>query len=201
GFLPIVFVGLVVSWLRSLAVEKPRDPETSQPRDLLFIAPWVAITLTLAFLHSRFSFDAGVALAASAGIAFDQINPAIVAVALLPILPAYIPLPKLEAFNFYLRPNALRDYQMDRICEALRAAPPGAVLAPWSFGHWIVWIAKKPVVIGPMLSVGQSEFAAGLRFFFLEDPAEAQRFLASHGVRYVIVAPELDSVTARARVA
>ncbi len=201
GFLPIVFIGLVVSWLRGLVVKKPRDSETARPRDILFITPWLAITVTLALLHSRFSFDAGVALAAFAGIAFDQIKPAIVALALLPIIPAYLPLPSLEGFNFYLRPNALRDYRMDLICEALRARPPGAVLAPWSFGHWIVWIAKKPVVIGPMLSVGQSEFSEGLRFFFLEDPVAAQRFAASHGVRYVIVTPELESIAARARVA
>jgi hypothetical protein len=64
-----------------------------------------------------------------------------------------------------------------------------------------VWIAKKPVVIGPMLSVGQSEFADGLRWFFIEDPAEARRFLTTHGVRYVVVTPEISSVEARARVA
>jgi hypothetical protein len=190
GLLPIVAI-VVVPWLF----------KRERTRDVLFVAPWVAITLALAFLHSRFSFDAGMALAAFAGIAFDQIKPAFLAIAMLPILPAYIPFPGLESFNFYLRPNALRDYEMDRICDWLRARPSGAVLAPWSFGHWIVWLGKKPVVIGPMLSVGQSEFAAGLRWFFIEDPAEAQRFLASHGVRYIIITPELDSITARARVA
>ncbi len=128
-------------------------------------------------------------------------KPAVFAVALLPILPAYVPFPALEGFNFYMRPNALRDYQLGGICEWLRPRPPGAVLAPWSFGHWIVWIAKKPVVIGPMLSVGQSEFAEGLRWFFIEDTTEAQRFLGKHGVRYVIVTPEISSIEARARVA
>jgi hypothetical protein len=90
---------------------------------------------------------------------------------------------------------------MDRICTMLRGAPPGAVMAPWQFGHWIVWIAKKPVVIGPMLSVGQSEFAEGLRFFFLEDENAGRAFLRSLGVRYVMVTPELDTIAARARVA
>ena len=52
-----------------------------------------------------------------------------------------------------------------------------------------------------MLSVGQSEFADGLRWFFIEDPAEALRFLRSHGVRYVMVTPEISSVEERARVA
>jgi asparagine N-glycosylation enzyme membrane subunit Stt3 len=201
GLLPLLAIGLVVSRLRGLGVGEPRDLETSRPRDLLFVAPWVIVTFTLALLHSRFSFDAGLALAAFAGLVFDSARPAILAIALLPILPAYVPLPALEGFNFYLRPNALRDYQMDAICTWLRARSPGAVLAPWSFGHWIVWIAKKPVVIGPMLSVGQSEFSEGLRFFFMEDPKEALRFARSHGVRYVIVTPEINSIAARARVA
>ncbi len=193
GFLPFLAIGV--------AAMRLRDRETPRPRELLFVAPWVAITFTLALLHSRFSFDAGLALAAFAGIAFDSVKPAVFAVALLPILPAYVPFPALEGFNFYLRPNALRDYQLGGICEWLRPRPPGAVLAPWSFGHWIVWIAKKPVVIGPMLSVGQSEFAEGLRWFFVEDTTEAQRFLGTHGVRYVIVTPEISSIEARARVA
>lgn len=184
GFLPVLFVAMMRKW-----------------REFLFVGPWVAITLVLAFLHSRFSFDAGVALAAFAGIATEFIRPSIVALTLLPILPAYLPTPTLERYNFYLRPNVLRDFGMERICTMLRGAPPGAVLAPWSFGHWIVWIAKKPVVIGPMLSVGQSEFAGGLRFFFLEDTNAALQYLRSHGVRYVMVTPELDSIAARARVA
>ncbi len=209
GLLPIVAISYAVVWWRGLAVREPRDLETSRPRDLLFITPWLVITFALALLHSRFSFDAGIALSAFAGIAFDEFMhmtsgsrvATIGVLSLASIIPAYVPLPSLEPFNFYLRPNALHDYEMDRICEWLRARPSGAVLAPWSFGHWIVWIAKKPVVIGPMLSVGQSEFADGLRFFFLDDPAAAQRFLQSHGVRYLIVTPELDSIVPRARVA
>jgi dolichyl-diphosphooligosaccharide--protein glycosyltransferase len=199
GLLPLLAVILLpLLWKRE------------RSRDVLFITPWVVVTLVLALLHSRFSFDAAIALAAFAGIAFDAFRPdglnpvlrrAAIALALLPILPAYVPISSLEPFNFYLRPNVLRDYEMDRICEWLRGRPPGAVLAPWSFGHWIVWIARKPVVISPMLSVGQSEFAEGLRFFFLEDLNAAQEFLAKHGVRYFIVTPEIDSIVPRARVA
>jgi dolichyl-diphosphooligosaccharide--protein glycosyltransferase len=199
GLLPLLAV-ILLPWLL----------KRQRTRELLFVAPWVAVTLTLALLHSRFSFDAAIALSAFAGIAFDEfrgdeLKPAVrrwaLAIALLPIIPAYIPFASLEPFNFYLRPNVLRDYEMDRICQWLRARPPGGVLAPWSFGHWILWIAKKPVVLSPMLSVGQSEFAEGLRFFFLEDPAAASAFLVRHDVRYLIVSPELDSIAARARVA
>jgi len=90
---------------------------------------------------------------------------------------------------------------MDRICDALRVAPNGVVLAPWQFGHWIVRIAQKPVVVSPMLSVGQSEFAAAMHFSFLEDARAARAFLDKHRVRYVIVTPETGSIEARARVA
>lgn len=192
GLLPLLAI-IILPWFLT----------RERSRDLLFLTPWVVITLALGMLHSRFSFDAGIALCAFAGVAFDRIErrALLAAAALLPILPAYIPLPGLQPFNFYLRPNALRDYEMDGICSWLRGQLPGGVLAPWSFGHWIVWMAKKPVVISPMLSVGQSEFADGLRFFFLTDDAAAQRFLQSHGVRYLIVTPEIDSIVPRARVA
>lgn len=192
GLLPLLAIALLPLFLR-------RD----RARDLLFVTPWLVITFTLALLHSRFSFDAGIALGAFGGIALDRLTrPAMIAtIAMLPIIPAYVPLPGLQAFNFYLRPNALRDYEMDGICSWLRGQPEGAVLAPWSFGHWIVWIAKKPVVISPMLSVGQSEFADGLRFFFLTDETTALQFLHAHGVRYLIVTPEIDSIVPRARVA
>lgn len=194
GFLPLVALIVI-----PCAFIRRRD------HALLFVAPWAVVTLTLALLHARFSFDAAIALSALAGITFDglkAVHPAFAAfVALLPVIPAYVPLPRLVAFNFYRRENALRDYEMDRICGWLRTQPAGAVLAPWHFGHWIVWIAKKPVVIGPMLSVGQSEFAGGLRFFFIDDEKIAREFLQTHRVRYLMVTPELDTIAVRARVA
>lgn len=171
-----------------------------------FVAAWVVITFTLAMLHSRFSFDAALALCAFAGIAIDDAlrthrRALVIALALLvlsPSLGAYI---GGSRYNLFARENALRTFEMDSICDALRNAPHGVVLAPWQFGHWIVRIAHKPVVVSPMLSVGQSEFASAMRFAFLEDPRAARAFLDAHRVRYIIVTPETGSIEARARVA
>jgi hypothetical protein len=52
-----------------------------------------------------------------------------------------------------------------------------------------------------MLSVGQSEFTEGMRWFFIEDEAAARRALDVWQVRYVVVTPEMDSIARRARVA
>lgn len=176
----------------------------------LFLAAWVVVFLTIAMLHSRFSYDAAIALCAAASIAIDEWFPSrraamfACAVALLPALPAYIQIAGFEPFNFYARPDALRETEMDSICDALRtrhARAGDGVLAPWSFGHWIVWIAEKPVVLSPMLSVGQSEFAGGIGWQFLAD-APAREFLRSHRVGFVIVTPEPKStVVTQARAA
>jgi hypothetical protein len=168
------------------------------------VASWTAITLTLALLHSRFSFDAAIALAALAGLVLAERKAIVVALAfalaLLPCVAGYVPLPGLEGYNFYTRPDALRDYDLPRLADGLRARPPGAILGPWFVGHFILWHAEKPVVLSPMLSVGQSEFTEGMRWFFIEDEAAARRALDLWHVRYIIVTPEVDSIAVRARV-
>ncbi|MEA2568767.1 MAG: dolichyl-phosphooligosaccharide-protein glycotransferase [Acidobacteriota bacterium] len=171
-----------------------------------FVGVWVVITFTLAMLHSRFTFDAALALCAFAGLAIDDAlrvhrRALVAAVALLVLSPALAAYAGGSRYNLFARENALRTYEMDAICDALRNAPNGVVLAPWQFGHWIVRIANKPVVVSPMLSVGQSEFAPAMRFSFAEDARSARAFLDAHRVRYVIVTPEAGSIEARARVA
>ena len=169
------------------------------------VAAWAALTLTLAMLHSRFSFDAAVALSALTGLVLAERKAKIVAVALvlalLPCIAAYIPLPDLEGFDFYTRPDVIHDYDLYRLADGLHDRPQGAVLAPWFLGHFILWRAEKPVVLSPMLSVGQSEFTDGMRWFFIEDETAARRALDSWHVRYVFVTPEADSIAIRARVA
>jgi hypothetical protein len=68
------------------------------------------------------------------------------------------------------------------------------VLAPWSWGHWIVWSARQAVVVSPMLSVGQSEFAAAMAFFVETDRQAARSFLEAHRVRYLVVEPSLGEL-------
>lgn len=199
GLLALVFV---ISAVVTLAKRRTFDR--------LFVVAWAAVFFTLALLHSRFSYDAAIALCAASGLAFDDWfasarSLAIACViALLPVLPAYVSVSGFEPFNFYARPSTLRETEMDAICDALRTRHTRAgegVLAPWSFGHWILWIAQKPVVLSPMLSVGQSDFTAAMQWEFLGDE-KARQFLRSHRVGYVIVTPEPASVVAtHARVA
>jgi hypothetical protein len=198
GLLPLLAVVIVATWM-----------VRRRGRDTMPVAGWLLITVTLALLHSRFSFDAAVALAAFAGLAFDELAAtaqrsalmAVSFVALLPCVASYASVPTLQGYDFYSRENPLRETDMDSVTDWLHSRPAGAVLAPWSFGHWILWRAEKPVVISPMLSVGQSEFEAGMRWFFLDDDAAARRTLDAWRVRYVIVTPELATIDLRKRVA
>jgi len=182
----------------------------------VLISVWVAVTLTLAMLHSRFSYSAALSLAAAGGLLFEmaveqyrQGKRAVVTLAvltLLPALPAYVPIGSWSSFNFYLRQPPLKEFEMDSLTEWLRKQKSNdpkrdAVMARWSFGHWILWRAKKGVVLSPMLSVGQPGFREGMKFFFLTDPDEILEFLRSHQVRYLIMTPEMGSLRANARIA
>lgn len=175
--------------------------------EVFFVAAWCAVPLYLAFAHSRFTFDAAIALSAAGGIVWESLGGAAARVAFvialaLPALPAYLPLSGWEEFNFYRRGVAVRDYELDRICEQLRrSGKEGAVLNPWYFGHWVIWYAHRPVVLSPMLSVGQSEFSAGLRAYLETDPAQTRLFLEQHSVRYVVLTPEMHSIRERSHLA
>jgi len=200
GLLPIIALILIPRWIAR--------PETRMPG--LFVGASAAMTLPLALLHSRFSFSAAIALSAFAGIAFDEILQretgrratawAAALLILLPCIAAYVPIPGWDSQNFFRRTNPILTFEMKPLASALREREAGNVLSPWFLGHWIVWMSQKPVVISPMLSVGQSEFQEGMRFFFLEDEDEAMRTLRKFQVRYLVVTPELNSIEPRARV-
>lgn len=167
-------------------------------------AAWLLVTFTLALLHSRFSYSAALATALASGIVFDRLleRHAAPRVAMLgflvalPTLTAYVPVPGWDAFNFYRRGNAMRELGADAICERLRARPIGVVFAPWWFGHWAIWSAQKPVVQSPMLSVGQSQFAAASRFYFETDEAKALSALDGWNARYVVVTQRREDLEA-----
>lgn len=182
----------------------------------VLISIWVAVTLALAMFHSRFSYSAALSLAAAGGLllemAMEQYRQGrravvtLVVLTLLPALPAYVPVGSWASFNFYLRQPPLKQFEMDAITEWLRSQKSidpkrDAVMARWSFGHWILWKTRKGVVLSPMLSVGQPGFREGMRFFFLTDPGEILEFLRSHQVRYLIMTPEMGSLRANARIA
>jgi asparagine N-glycosylation enzyme membrane subunit Stt3 len=78
-----------------------------------------------------------------------------------------------------------------------------SVLANWSLGHTIEWAADRPSVATNFGSyVGEAGFRAPAQFFMAEDPAEAEKLLVRHRVRYVLLGSDLpdqlNSMIARA---
>lgn len=66
--------------------------------------------------------------------------------------------------------------------------PDAAVLASWSWGHLIEWVADRPSVatnFGPF--VGEEAFRVPARFLLSEDPAEAESLLSARNARWVLV--------------
>lgn len=175
-----------------------RDPA------LCFGLVWAAYTLALALLQARYSHMAALALAVLGGVAWERLprrGPRLaMALALAPCLAAYVALPGFAGQRFYGRSNDLVTTGMLEVASYLRAtAPPGpawsdptqparsAVLAPWGYGHWIHWIGRQATVANPFGPAGQTAFADGIRFWLLENPAEAAALLAAHRVRWVVV--------------
>ncbi|MHB8999405.1 MAG: hypothetical protein ACYC9N_07855, partial [Thermoanaerobaculia bacterium] len=170
------------------------------------VAPWAALALFFAMRHSRFTFTAALALAAAAGVAWlvtpRRLRVAALAISLLPAIPAYVSVPGFEGQILMARGSLVKRVEIDSLSRAIAArGGEGAVLAPWSYGHWIIWYAGRPVVLSPMLSVGQPGFNEGMAFFFIEDVEAAVAFMRERGVRWLIVAPEPGSIVARARIA
>jgi dolichyl-diphosphooligosaccharide--protein glycosyltransferase len=203
-FRPVVTrLGLLPLWCGAgLAVALWR--RESRPAAAL-VAPWAAIALFLAMRHSRFTFTAALALATAAGLAWlvtpRRFRVAALAISLLPALPAYVSVPGFEGQNLLARGSLVRRLEIDSVARAIGASRgEGAVLAPWSYGHWIIWYAERPVVLSPMLSVGQPGFRDGMAFFFIEDVEAAVAYMRAHGVRWLVVTPELGSVASRARI-
>jgi len=196
GLIPVlVVVGLGIALFRH-----------GDRRSAAILAPWVAITLALAVAHSRFTYSAALALAAASGLALAALAPrwraAALAVALIPAIPAYVAVPGFERHSLLDRGALVQRLEIDALAGRIRAsAADGAVLAPWYMGHWLVWYAERPVVLSPMLDVGQPGFAGGMRFFFLEDDGAALELLRARGVSHVVVTPELASIRPRAALA
>jgi hypothetical protein len=66
------------------------------------------------------------------------------------------------------------------------------VLADWSWGHVIEWVAGRPTVATNFgLYVGEESFRAPARFLLCEDPAEAEAQLERRRVEYVLLTSEL----------
>lgn len=72
--------------------------------------------------------------------------------------------------------------------------PDYGILAQWDFGHWINYIARRPVVATPMLTETYG-IVPQARFFLTEDNDEAERILLENRVKYVIITNVLRQLT------
>jgi len=84
------------------------------------------------------------------------------------------------------------------LCEWLRttqrsqASHSGAVLANWSFGHCIEWVADHPSLATNFGSyVGEEGFRSAPAFLLSEDPVNATAILERHDVAFVLVTSRL----------
>lgn len=130
------------------------------------LVAWLAVALTLALLQARYSHAAAMAVAVAGGAAWQTARSrrerALLVAALLPCLPAFLPVPGFGGLRLYGRPNDVVTSGMAEVTAYLAAAAPppaawsdpraeadGAVLAPWSYGHWIHWRARRPTIANP----------------------------------------------------
>ncbi len=192
----------------------------------VFVLTWAIYTLSLALFQARYSHGAAFAIAAVAAVATVQwssqrsIDPLpwretlLAALAFLPCLAAYLPIPGFGGLRLFGRPTPLVASGMDEVCLFLRsAAPPSvawehpetpaeeSVLAPWSAGHWIEWIGQKATIASPFGSHGQPSFYDVARFYFLEDNKKIAHLLEHRRVRWVVVESDLLKLEHAAQIA
>jgi len=189
---------------------------TTDRVETVFLLSWTLYTLSLALLQARYSHGAAFAIAALAAFAIVQWSSQtsndplpwratlFVALAFLPCLAAYLPMPGFRGLRLFGRPTPLVASGMDEVCFFLRSAGPPpiswehpekpaeeSILAPWSAGHWIEWIGQKATIASPFGSHGQPSFYDVARFYFLEDNKEIAHLLEHRRVRWVVVDSDL----------
>ncbi len=165
---------------------------------------WTVGALLLALVQARYVHTAAMPLAVLGGLVWTRLPRAApraaMAVSLLPGLAAFVPLPGLAGQCLYTRSDDLVTSGMEPVTAFLeQAAPPspawrdphgtasGAVLAPWSYGHWIHWLSRRPTLANPLGPYGQrASFEDGIRFWLLEDPGAAHELLRRHDVRWIV---------------
>jgi dolichyl-diphosphooligosaccharide--protein glycosyltransferase len=63
-----------------------------------------------------------------------------------------------------------------------------AVLAEWSYGHHIEYLADRPVVANPFgTDIGPDAMADSAQFFLAQDPSDAERIVTKRHVDYVML--------------
>jgi len=74
-----------------------------------------------------------------------------------------------------------------------QSLPGYGIMAPWSFGHWITYIAERPAIANNF-GYAQHGLKASMKFYISEDPDEITNLLQKLHVRYVIIIYSLPFV-------
>ncbi|HEV8240474.1 MAG TPA: STT3 domain-containing protein [Thermoanaerobaculia bacterium] len=189
--LPLLVPLLLVRW-------RPRRDAA-----LGFALAWAGGATALALVQSRYSHSAGLALAVLGGISWARLPSraprALGAAALAPCLAAFVALPGFGGLRLYGRQADLVATGMAEVTAFLAATGPpplawrdasaeatDAVLAPWAYGHWIHWRARRPTLSNPFGPYGQTGFADGERFWLLTDARAAADLLRRHRIRWIV---------------
>ena len=187
----IAALALILSFGRS-------RPLAAAPEFLVLAVPFV-ILIPVTLTQSRFLPMTAALDAASGGAAWSLLRPrpamrlAMWGVAVLCVVPAaglYL-IPFLGAT---IRGSPTAEVLVwDTAAEAIRAGTPDpgsppawGVLAPWDFGHGIVFRASRAVALDNFGSM-QPGFAAAQEIWFEPSPARAVRELDRMRIRYVLV--------------
>jgi asparagine N-glycosylation enzyme membrane subunit Stt3 len=178
-----------------------RDLPDRRP-ELLFLATWTAVTLLLALVRRRFEGYAAVPLAVCGGWALHAAGDALarrfpgrrwvpLAARLAGVLLAVAPgLPVVATASVHEPPDGAAD--KFPLLDWLSRVPPTpgreGVLATWSHGHEIQWIARKPVVSTPFgTDIDPRALADQAAFFLSRDPDRAEAILRQRRVGFVLV--------------
>ncbi|MDH3253523.1 MAG: glycosyltransferase family 39 protein, partial [Acidobacteriota bacterium] len=197
---------------------------TAGDRRVVLLGTWALFTLALALIQSRYAHAAALPIAAIAGVGASNALAlwsrrqrlwgavAVCVLVLVPSIPAYVSTPGFEPFRFYGRVPRLLTTGMSEVCDYLRRVEPStawadpgrpsqsAVQAPWSFGHWLIWLGRQGTVTTPLGPLGQPAFADGIRYYFLQE-ADAREVLRRHRVRYIVATAEVPQLDAWAQLA
>ena len=196
GLTPLALLAVVGPFRRAWA----RDPE--RRASLVLFAVWLAATVVLAALRRRFEGYAIVPLAlASAWALRDGLDrlarsrpawaarlPATGAAGLLLVALPGLPV-SLSGAVGELPAGCEEKLPLFRWLRGVPALPGReGVMAPWSEGHEIQWLARKPVVSTPFgTDIDPSSVQDQVAFFLASDPAAADALLRRRQVGFLLL--------------
>jgi len=197
GLAPVLALIGVVEGVRRLRDEPVRRPA-------ILVALTVAVLFGVATLAmARFMSYGSVPLAIFAALGIEWIRRRVAA-----WRPRFAPIAAVAAGAIALAPTAIRlvagaqdmaqgalETLLLRVRDAPEQGDRRAVLVPWTYGHHVLWLARRPVVASPFGTEGGAGAIADLAAFYTElDADAAERLLQRRGVQYVLLEKPMDDV-------